>query len=123
MPIMPASRPDPRAVAAMKRRGYEAGRTRSRKFTLADFQNFDLILAMDLDNLAELKRVCPVEQSRKLSLFLDGITLDDESGMVEAPNPSHGNLAGFEAVLDLCEAGAKNLVSQLATQPGTSAGC
>ena len=91
----------------MKRRGYEAGRTRSRKFTLADFQNFDLILAMDLDNLAELKRVCPVEQSRKLSLFLDGITLDDESGMVEAPNPSHGNLAGFEAVLDLCEAGAK----------------
>src|SRR5512133_2697419 len=54
-------RPDPRAVLTLARHGYEIGRARSRPIAEQDFHSFDLILAMDLDNLAELRRLCPAE--------------------------------------------------------------
>ena len=100
-------RPDPRAAAALSRRGYQVGHGRSRRIAPQDFQHFDLILAMDTDNLNELKRLCPPEHVDKLRLFLafaDG--LEDS----EVPDPYYSNSQGFERVLDLCEAGARGLI-------------
>ena len=109
-------RPDPRAVAAMSRRGYDAGRTRSRKITQADFRNFDLILAMDLANLAALQRLCPAEHLAKLKLYLEFCCEAGSDTGCEVPDPYFGNTDGFEKVLDLCEAGALGLVRQLSIQ-------
>ena len=100
-------KPDPRAISALKRRGYDGSRIRSRKVVAKDFEQFDLIFAMDSSNLAELKRICPTEHVGKLKLFLDGLGKPDET---EVPDPYYGNAQGFERVLDLCEAGAKALV-------------
>ena len=109
----PGERPDPRTVASLSRRGYDAGRTRSRKVTPSDFQKFDLILAMDLGNLAELKRLCPAAHIGKLNLFLEFCSESEETRGAEVPDPYYGNFEGFEKVLDLCVAGAKGLVTQL----------
>ena len=102
--------PDARAEAALARRGYSATRAKSRKVTPRDFQNFDLIVAMDSNNLAELRRLCPPEHLTKLSLFMD--YANGLSGC-DVPDPYYGNAQGFEKVLDLCEAGATGLIKQI----------
>ena len=99
--------PDPRVEVTLSRRGYEVGRIRSRRIAPQDFQHFDLILAMDASNLAELQRLCPQTHLRKLRLFLDFAEGLNET---EVPDPYYGNAEGFERVLDLCEAGARGLI-------------
>jgi protein-tyrosine phosphatase len=99
---------DSRAIAALKKRGYVVGKMRSRPVEDKDFQRFDLILAMDSANFTELQRVCPPEHRHKLQMFLatcKGLGAD------EVPDPYYGNSAGFERVLDLCEAGAQGLLN------------
>lgn len=101
--------PDPRAVSVAIRRGYAGlAHQRSRRITAEDFERFDLIIAMDRDNLANLKRLCPPEHAAKLHLFLE---FAPELGRDEVPDPYYGNVAGFERVLDLCEAGARGLLN------------
>jgi protein-tyrosine phosphatase len=101
---------DPRAVTALSRRGYDAGRVRSRKLALADFQRFDVILAMDNSNMAELLRICPSEHTRKIGFFLAGT---NGQPPIEVPDPYYGNQHGFERVMDLCELGARALIERL----------
>jgi len=102
-------RPDSRAQATLTRHGYDVGRNRSRRITPHDFQHFDLILAMDGSNLADLRRLCPPEHSSKLRLFLDfAVDLNE----TEVPDPYYGNAQGFERVLELCEAGIKGFIKQ-----------
>jgi protein-tyrosine phosphatase len=100
-------RPDPRAVAALLRRGYIATPTRSRRLIAQDYEKSDLILAMDTDNLTEIRRTCPPQHQDKLKLFLD---FSQELPASEVPDPYYGNQQGFERVLDLCEAGARGLI-------------
>lgn len=106
-------KPDSRAMSALKRRGYDASRLRSRKVAAKDFEQFDIIFAMDTDNLADLKRICPPEHTGKLKLFLAVL---DTSSETEIPDPYYGNAEGFERVLDLCETGAKALVKHYASK-------
>ena len=107
---MAGQRSDPRARAALARRGYDPGQDRARRIVDIDFERFNLILAMDKQNLQNLQALCPVLHQQKLRLFLDyAIDVEDE----EVPDPYYGNAQGFERVLDLCEAGARGLISAL----------
>lgn len=45
---------------------------RARQFTVADFYDFDLILAMDADNRADIKRLRPAGNATPVQLFADG---------------------------------------------------
>ena len=110
-------RPDPRAAAALLRRGYEMGRHRARRVAAQDFDKFDLILAMDADNLKALQKACPAQHLPKLRLFLS-FTQNDltDNQIADVPDPYYGNIAGFERVLDLCESGTRALI-QYWTQP------
>jgi protein-tyrosine phosphatase len=91
--------PDPRSVAVANNRGYSFKGIRSRKVVIADFTDFDYILAADKANLADLKDICPAHYQHKLSLFLS----HGDSGQVEIPDPYYGGDNGFELVLDLIE--------------------
>lgn len=99
--------PDARARKAGEKRGYDFGRKRARKVAAADFGRFDLILAMDRQNLAALERQCPPEHLPKLALFLEraGVAAGGE-----VPDPYYGGPEGFERVLDLCEQAAEGLL-------------
>jgi protein-tyrosine phosphatase len=99
---------DPRARATLLARDYLPASTRSRRITAEDFERFDLILAMDEGNLAALLEQCPHPHQDKLRLLLDFAPEADER---EVPDPYYGNLAGFEHVLDLCEAAARGLLA------------
>jgi protein-tyrosine phosphatase len=102
--------PDSRTCMAAAKRGYDLTGLRARRVKVVDFLRFDMILAMDRDNLALLRQACPDDQQHRLGLFLDhAATIDDD----EVPDPYYGGPAGFERVLDLVEAGAIGLIGTL----------
>ncbi len=102
--------PDPRAQKAAAQRGLEMADIRARRVTVEDFQRFDLILAMDEDNLTELEALCPEDQRHKLRLFLE---FAPHLGVREVPDPYYGGQRGFEYVLDLVEEASERLLDEL----------
>ena len=103
--------PDPRSIAAARRRGYDLASLRARRVTEFDFIRFDRVLAMGPDHLASLQRACPPQHRNKLGLLLD---FSERFDLTEVPDPYYGGAEGFEHVLDLVEDAAKQLIRQLA---------
>ncbi|MDA8257444.1 MAG: low molecular weight phosphotyrosine protein phosphatase [Betaproteobacteria bacterium] len=103
--------PDPRTIAAARRRGYDLTHLRARRVTEFDFIRFDHVIAMDRDHLEWLQRDCPPLYRDKLALLLEFSQRFDED---EVPDPYYGGLDGFEQVLDLVEDAATQLILQLA---------
>jgi protein-tyrosine phosphatase len=102
--------PDPRTREAAARRGYDLGALRARIVEPRDFERFDLILAMDRENLRTLQRRAPAGAHERLRLFLE---FAPEPGPPEVPDPYYGGPNGFEEVLDLVEAAARGLIAHL----------
>ena len=88
---------DPRAAAALRRRGYDGSAHRARRFRTGWFADRDLVLAMDSGHLAELRRAGDVE------LFAE----------VDVPDPYYGDDAGFDDVLAQIEKAADQWVDRL----------
>lgn len=104
-------RPDPRMCKVAAKRAYDLKGLRARRLVNEDFLRFDLILAMDNQNLDYLRRKCPTGFHDKLGLFIDYAR---ETGEEEIPDPYYGNAEGFERVLDLCEAAGEGLIKVIA---------
>lgn len=104
------SPPDERAQAAAARRGIDISDLRARSVAPADFELFDLILAMDDENLETLRRSAAREHHHKLHLFM--AYAGGEEGRV-VPDPYYGGPIGFERVLDMVEEAAEGLVERL----------
>lgn len=102
--------PDFRAQEHAARRGYDMSPLRARTVAAKDFERFDLLLAMDDDNLAALRRRCPPEQRHKLEPLM---RYAPGSGSDVVPDPYYGGASGFDQVLDLVEAACDGLVERL----------
>src|SRR5690349_10519007 len=63
--------PDGRSQEAARRRGYDMSQLRARTVALEDFERFDLILAMDRENLSVLHRSAPTKAHERIRLFLE----------------------------------------------------
>lgn len=107
--------PDKRAQEAASKRGYDLGKLRGRQVRLQDFHEFDYILAMDRDNLANLQRICPEEQTHKLKLLLDHSKRFQQR---DVPDPYYGGRQGFENVLDMIEDASSGLLDVVMGKPG-----
>jgi protein-tyrosine phosphatase len=105
--------PDLRTQRAAMKRGYDLSHLRGRQVEVADFSNFDFVLAMDNANLSVLHRLCPKEQRERLGLFLEYANKHRER---EVPDPYYGGEDGFERVLDMVEDAAAGLLSQIQNQ-------
>jgi protein-tyrosine phosphatase len=102
--------PDARAIAAAARRGIDMSDLRARMLEAADFERFDLVLAMDQQNFRRLQRLAPAAYRNRLRLFLD---YAPDLGRREVPDPYYGGETGFEEVLDLVEAASRGLLAAL----------
>lgn len=102
--------PDPRARWAAAQRGVDISGRRARQIEMTDFLRFDLILAMDRQNLAFLHGICPEECRRKLGLFLH---YADGAKPEEVPDPYNGDAEDFERIAALIEKAARGLVDAL----------
>jgi protein-tyrosine phosphatase len=103
--------PDERSIAAARRRGFDLGMLRARVVEAADFERFDLVLAMDVAVLERLRELAPRGHADRLRLFLE---FAPGLGRRDVPDPYYGGAAGFEEVLDLVEEGARGLRAALA---------
>ena len=103
-------KPDHRAQKVGIERGYDFNGIKARKVTVQDFEEFDLILAMDNANLIDLKNIAPPHLQYKVMLFLDFADNFEES---EVPDPYYGGANGFRYVLDLIEDASDGLLAKL----------
>ena len=101
--------PDSRTRIAAQRRGYDLSALRARQVEAADFQRFDLILAMDQSNLRNLKALRPVNARADIDLYLRRYEL----ALDEVPDPYYGGEDGFEQVLDLIEQASDALLVEI----------
>ncbi len=106
--------PDGRAQQAAKARGYDLSALRARQIGPADFERFDLVLAMDAANLAELRKRCPPQYREKVRLLVD---FASDATAREIADPYFGGAQGFERVLDQCEDACRGLLGSL-REPG-----
>jgi protein-tyrosine phosphatase len=102
--------PDRRSQVHAKRRGYDLAAQRARQVAVEDFEHFDLILAMDRQNLAALQLRCASQLRHKVKLFL---AYSEMAPNGEVPDPYYGGDAGFERVLDLIEDASDGLIRAL----------
>jgi protein-tyrosine phosphatase len=112
------SPPDPRAVARAAARGYRLDAISSRPLADADFERFDLLLAMDRDNLERLRERGPAERQDRLQLLLPFAAQagGKELPADEVPDPYYGPPAAFDAALDLIEPACDGLLQHLRRQ-------
>ena len=104
------SPPDRRAVAHGEKRGLRMQHLRGRQVERADFDRFDHILAMDEDNLMNLKRIRPAGSRAKVALLM---SFAPDAGAREVPDPYYGGADGFERVLDLVDSACEGLLANL----------
>ncbi|KAA1188220.1 low molecular weight phosphotyrosine protein phosphatase [Pseudohalioglobus sediminis] len=102
--------PDKRAAAEAAQRGYDLSSLRARQVQPTDFREFDYILAMDEQNLADLRAMCPTDFSGYLGLFLP---FDPAATVAEVPDPYYGGDEGFTRVLDMVEAASAGLLREI----------
>lgn len=105
--------PDARASAAAALRGYDLSKLRARQVTARDFDQFDIILAMDESNLEDLQGLAPADYRGQLALLLD--FAPGLSGRA-VPDPYYGGEHGFDEVLDLVEAASDGLLEVVARE-------
>ena len=105
------SPPDERSIAAARRRGIDMSALRARVVEAADFERFDLVLAMDTAVYERLRRIAPRQHAGRVRLFLEYAPQLERR---DVPDPYYGGATGFEDVLDLVEEGARGLLAALA---------
>lgn len=104
--------PDARAAQEARARGLVMD-GRAQQFRAADFGRFDLVLALDEENAAHLRRIAPdadaAAKVRLLREFDPGAAGDDLS----VPDPYYGGPEGFSTVFAVVDAACRGLVEHL----------
>jgi protein-tyrosine phosphatase len=102
--------PDPRAQATAKRYGIDISGYKARQLSGDDFERFDMIFALDIDNLANIQRVAPSGHGASVSLLMDMIAGREGQPVAD---PYYGDDAGFEVTWADVKAAAEAVVQRL----------
>jgi protein-tyrosine phosphatase len=107
------SPPDRRASQAAMSRGI-ALEGAARQVRVQDFHDFDVLVAMDRENLRELRRQASGEEERaKVRLLREFDPASVSSGELDVPDPYYGGGDGFERVFELVHAACEGLLEQI----------
>lgn len=107
--------PDSRAIKTAKSRGYHISKHKAAQVNKADFGKYDIIMAMDDQNLADLLEIKENLLNENKSLSSDDLAhvvlfgeADPNYATKYIPDPYQGNEADFEQVLDRIESAANS---------------
>ena len=99
------SPPDYRSVEVMQDHGHDISHQRSRQFRHYDFEEFDVILAMDSSNFRDLQNIAVSDEERsKIHMAIEGTNV---------PDPYYGGEEGFENVYQMLDEAVKNWLKKL----------
>lgn len=102
--------PDKRSITVANKHGIEISHQTARQFKQSDFDNFDVIYAMDKSNFKDLKHLAKSEAHKaKIKLILDE---NIQSKLKDVPDPYYGDLKDFEAVFNLLDETCEHIVKQ-----------
>ena len=104
------SAPDSRAIDAARRRDVDISQQQARQIVQGDFAEFDLLLAMNGENLNAMRAMSDPVHHGKVRLFLD---FARDLPVCEVSDPYYGDEQGFEDALDLIEIGATALADYI----------
>jgi protein-tyrosine phosphatase len=110
--------PDTRAQEAALNRGMDISGQSARQVARADYDRFDLLLAMDGSNYEELSQLAPKAARHKIRRFLD---FAPHVGTKDVPDPFYGGKEGFDHALDLIEEASRGLLAELLNGTATAA--
>ncbi|MDO5648249.1 low molecular weight protein-tyrosine-phosphatase [Paracoccus sp. (in: a-proteobacteria)] len=102
--------PDPRSVTCAASHGIDISHQRARQVTRDDFDRFDMIVALDRQNLRDVRRVQPPNSRAELSLLLDHAGRPGQ----DVADPYYGGPDGFDAAWRDATAAARGIMDQLA---------
>jgi len=102
--------PDQRAASKAAEYGYDLSTLRARQLHEKDFERFDIILAMDEQNLQDINAQCPQNYAGVTDLFLRYAGIDETH---EVPDPYYGGEDGFDYVVQLVERAGARLLQRL----------
>ena len=91
-----AASPDKRSQLTALKYGIDIGDLQARKVSLQDYSDFDYVLAMDNENLSNMRKSCPAKHHHKLHLFMS--FAENCPGITEVPDPYQGGIDGFDTV-------------------------
>ncbi len=106
--------PDPRSQATASARGIDLSGLRARRFVSSDFIDFDYLLAMDRNNLADMLAIAPERHGASAELMLPYASRFDDR---EIPDPYYGD-DGFELVFDMIDDAARGLLRHIRERHG-----
>ena len=101
--------PDRRSIAKAAQYGIDIGEQTARQIVIGDFEDFDLILAMDRSNLSNLQRLAPSSSHDRLHHFMT-LALDRPE---DVPDPYMGGAEGFETVYRMLNEGCDALCQRM----------
>ena len=105
------SAPDSRIIATAKNRGTDISFLKARQFTAADFEQFDVIFAMDKNNKRDILSLAKtVEDKQKVHLLLSGISDQEEANV---PDPYYGTSKDFEHGYDLVDKATNTIIQKI----------
>src|SRR5688572_585546 len=108
------SPPDPRSIAAAARRGFDISSLRARLVEDADFERYDLIVAMDRLNQAVLLERSPAVYRDRVRLLMEFAGVSSESGeQLDVPDPYYGGPGGFARLLAVGEQRAEGRLIEI----------
>jgi len=103
--------PDERMRSVAKSFGVNIDNLKSRKFTTSDFEDFDLIYAMDSSNLNNILTLAKTERDiSKVKLILSELP---DQNITEVPDPYYGGQQGFIEVYNLLDAATDQIIEKL----------
>jgi protein-tyrosine phosphatase len=105
--------PDERSAAAARRRGIDLEGA-ARRVVPEDFERFEMLLAMDSENLGALRALAPdADAAARARLLRELDPASAGAADLDVPDPYHGGARGFDDVLDLVEAACRGLLEDL----------
>jgi protein-tyrosine phosphatase len=84
--------PDSRSIAALNNVGIDIRQQKARQVTISDFNEYDWILAMDRENLLNLKKIQPEHGKATVVMFGE---FDQHVTLGEVVDPYYGGDEGF----------------------------
>lgn len=103
--------PDHRMRARGRKRGYDLTH-RARQVRQSDFADFDIVMGMDEQNMADLRRLAPDDEAKaRIRLMADYLT--EHKNQATIPDPYYGDEGDFDFALDLIEDAADEIVRQI----------
>ena len=102
--------PDPRAIATAQDFDVDIGHLRARRVSVSDFDDYDLIIAMDRSNFEDLKAIQPRDSKASLRMMM---AFHPQAQPEDVPDPYYGGMDGFTYMCELLDVATRELLKDV----------